>query len=91
MSAEEIEEAVEFIVEEVPGATYVTVTRGFDVQDSRIRDLGWSVRARVPRMGKRGQLLGRGSDEEVYGDGDTPLAAAEKALQFYQWRREGKI
>jgi hypothetical protein len=88
---DEIEEAVELIVTEVPGVSYVAVSRTFDAAGGRARDLGWNVNARVPRMGKRGQLLGRGSDEEVYGDGDTPVAAAEKAIQFFAWRREGKI
>ena len=54
------------------------------------RDLGWTARARVPRMGKRGQLLGRGS-EEVIGQGDTPEEAARSLVEFYEYRREGKI
>jgi hypothetical protein len=90
MSEAQIEEAVRIVLEAVPDATYVTVTRSFHTRGAGIQDLGWDVRARVPRMGKRGQLLGRG-DEEVYGDGPTPAEAAAKAVQFYMWRREGKI
>ena len=51
---------------------------------------GWTARARVERMGKRGQRLGRGT-EELSGDGESPEEAAAKLVQVYEWRRSGLI
>ncbi len=54
-------------------------------------DFGWTVVLHMPRMGKRGQKLGRGVDEKLSGMGETPEEAAEKAVQFYEWRRAGRV
>ena len=72
-------------------ATDVRVSRTTYRHDGQVHRTGWTVTARFPRMGRRGQLLGRGSDEELHGDGDTPEEAADKLVEFYEYRRAGKV
>jgi hypothetical protein len=74
----------------IPGLSGAELARVMLTFSDGPRDAGWTARITVPRMGKRGQLLGRGS-ENLSGDGDSPQEAADKVVQYYEWRREGRI
>jgi hypothetical protein len=69
---------------------WADLTRSASPQGDRL-EFGWTVVLHVPRMGKRGQKVGRGLDEKLSGMGETPEEAAEKAVQFYEWRRAGLV
>lgn len=52
--------------------------------------VGWTVRITVPRMGKSGQLLGRGV-ENLSGSGETVEEAVAEVVRFFGYRRSGQV
>lgn len=70
-------------------ATDVHVTRtGLLKKDEIVT--GWSVSARVPRVSRRGKKLRGGGFEELQASGETATQAAERVVQLYKLRRDGK-
>ena len=85
-----LDSVLKSLYDRIPGLATAEIARVMIRHQGGPTPAGWTARVTVPRMGKRGQLLGRGS-ESLSGDGESPREAADKVVQFYEWRREGRL
>jgi hypothetical protein len=84
-----LDQIIASVFDRIP-ARDVRLARTAHAFGGTVEPTGWTATARVERMGKRGQRLGRGV-EELSGDGESPEEAVDKLVQFYEWRRAGLV